>query len=91
MKRGGVLFTSQKDIMPELVRFTTKIHILTQRPHAVLLELHADPSTILSNPCAIGSIILKIVAIENAIFNGQRRSKSLKVKYINIKIFVNDP
>ena len=70
MKRGGVLFTSQKDIMPELVRFTTKIHILTQRPHAVLLELHADPSTILSNPCAIGSIILKIVAIEHAIFNG---------------------
>ena len=71
-KTGGVLFTSDPDIMPELVRFTNnKIHILSKGPQAFLLELHADPSTILSNPCAIGSVILKIVAInKNAIFHG---------------------
>ena len=71
-KTGGVLFTSHPDIIPELIRFTnSKIHILSQRPQAVLLELHADSSTILSNPCAISSVILKIVAInENAVFNG---------------------
>ena len=71
-KIGGVLFASQEDIMPELIRFTnSKIHILSKRRQAVLLVLNAHASTILSNPCAITSVILKIVAInEPAVFNG---------------------
>lgn len=68
---GGVLFTSDPDIIPELVRFTNnKIQILSERPQAVLMAFYADSSTVLRNPCEISSVILKIVAInEDAVFN----------------------
>lgn len=71
-KIGGVLFTKEPGIIPELIRFTnSKIHILSKRRQAVLLVLNAHASTILSNQCAITSVILKIVAInETAVFNG---------------------
>lgn len=71
--------------MPELVRFTnSKIHILSQRPQAVLMALYAD-STILSNPCAISSVILKIVAInEDAVLNGH------PIQAISVKEFESE-
>jgi hypothetical protein len=70
-KTGGVLFTSDPDIMPELVRFTEgKPHVLVKQPQAIV-ELIAAPSDVLTNPCTISSVLLKIVAIDNsAIFDG---------------------
>ena len=57
--------------MPELIRFTqSPPNVLFKKGQAVLLELRATPSTVLSDPCAISSVLLKIVAIDkNAIFN----------------------
>ena len=70
-KVGGVLFTSQPNIMPELVRFTEgTIHVIAYKKQAVIVELTADPSTVLTDPCAISSVLLKIVAIDNAVYNG---------------------
>lgn len=86
-RKGGVLFTNNvQGIIPELVRFTnSKIHILSERPQAVLITLYADASTILSNPCAIRSVILKIVAInEDALFNGH------SIQAISVKEFESE-
>ena len=70
-QKGGVLFTSEPDIMPELVRFTEgNLHVLAYKDEAIIVELTASPSTVLTNPCAISSVLLKIMAIEkNATFN----------------------
>lgn len=58
--------------MPELVRFTEGTHEIVLNKHkAVILKLTTKPSTVLSNPCAIRSVLLKIVAIEtDATYNG---------------------
>lgn len=71
-QRGGVLFTSEPDIMPELVRFTKgRPKLLDNKEQAVIVEFMAEPSTVFSNPCEIRSILLKIVAIdEPGMFNG---------------------
>jgi hypothetical protein len=69
--RGGVLFTTNPDIVPELVRFTEgELRGLVKQPQAIIVELIATPSDVLTNPCAISSVLLKIVAIDSAIFDG---------------------
>jgi len=58
--------------MPELVRFTEGTHhLLLNKRKAVVLKLTSAPSTVLSNPCEVSSVLLKIVAIEKeAKYNG---------------------
>ena len=67
-QKGGVLFTREPDIVPELQRFAHgTITVLGQRRESVILQLDADPSTVLGNPCAITSILLKIVAVDRPV------------------------
>ena len=58
--------------MPELVRFTEGTHhLLHNKRKAVVLKLTTKPSTVFTNPCAVSSVLLKIVAINaDAEYNG---------------------
>ena len=70
-QKGGVLFASTQDIVTELVRFTEGTHhVLAEKEQAVIVELSTTPSKVLSDPCEISSVLLKIVAIDaSATFN----------------------
>lgn len=83
--KGGVLFSSDPDIMPELRRFANgTIEKLIIKEYAVLFQLTADESTVLTSHCGVKTIILKVVPIDNSIlFEGETVGSD------NVKEFVN--
>jgi len=84
-KIGGVLFSSDPDIMPELRRFANgTIEKLITKEYAVLFQLTAEESTVLTSNCGVKTIILKVVPIDNSIlFEGEKVGSDEEKEFVN--------